>query len=118
MSLSTNELSWMRDSLEELMPDVCNILTLTRTSDSQGGWSESWGTATANVKCRLDQRYGREQTAGGEIQPFSYWQLTLPHGTTITTEQRVEISSNTFNVQSVDTGKSWSACVRATLGKV
>jgi hypothetical protein len=44
--------------------------------------------------------------------------LTLPHGTSISTEQRVVVGGGTFDVQSVDTGKSWSGCVRATLGKL
>jgi hypothetical protein len=127
--LTSAELARIRTDIERLMPDTCTILSLTAVSDAQGGFTETWGTATANVKCRLDaaqQGRGQEALEAGAITPFTYWMLTLPHGTSISTEQRVVVvtagsganSGGTFNVQAVDSGKSWSGCVRATLGKL
>lgn len=123
--LTSAELARMQDDLEAAtLPDTCNILSLTRTSDGEGGWSESWGTATASVKCRLDSLASRglisaaaEQVQAASLKPYNAWILTLPHDTTITEQNRVEVGSTTYNVISVDAGKSWEANVRAMLEK-
>lgn len=118
--LTSGDLTAMRDALEDLMPDAANILSATQTSDGQGGWSTTWGTVTAGVKCRLDRsgQQPSESVRSAALLPFSQWILTLPHDTTITEQNRVEVGSLTFNVVSVDAGKSWTASVRATLEKV
>lgn len=118
---STSELERIRSDLENsLLPDTCNILTVTRTSDGQGGFTEAWGTATAstNVACRLDGINATEVVAGAGLQAFHTYVLTLPHDTTITTADRVEVGDDTFNITSVDQTKSWSACVRAWLERL
>ena len=111
--LTASDLKWMHAEVDNLMPDTCNILSVTRTGDSQGGFTQSWGTASANVSCRIDSVTAAERVAVGAIQPFhSYW-LTVPQGTTITTENKVEIDSTKYAITSVDTPKSWGACIRA-----
>jgi head-tail adaptor len=107
------------------LPDVCNILSVTRTSDGQGGFTDTWGTATANVKCRLDLFTSRgvglvgiEMLKSASLKPFSTWILSVPNGTTLTAAHRVEVGSDTFNVIEVDAGRSWGANVRATLERV
>ena len=116
MSITSAELAQMRDDIELLLPDTCAILSVTRASDGQGGWTDTWGTATASVKCRLDaiNPKGRNQelVIGGAVKPFHTYVLSLPHGTSITTANRVEVSGQTFSVTGVDLGKSWSAVVR------
>lgn len=118
--LTNSDLAAMRAALEELMPDTGNILAGTVISDGQGGWSQTWGTATAGVACRLDpgRKENRESVAGAALLPFSWWQLTLPHGTTITEQSRFEVNGETFNVVHVDPAKSWAVSVRAVLTKV
>jgi head-tail adaptor len=114
-ALSAAELAAIRTDIETLLPDTCNILTRTLTPDGSGGQTETWGTATASVACRLDPARGREAEIGGQTEPFYGFILTLPHGTALTALQRVELNSETFAVVSVDTGKSWSASVRGYL---
>lgn len=116
--LSDGDLTYMRNSIDELLPDICNILTATYASDGQGGYTPTWGTASAGVKCRLDpgRKESNERLQGGAVLlPYSYWILTLEHGALLTTEQRVEIGSDTYEVRAVDAGKSWSGSIRATL---
>lgn len=117
--LSSAELASMRYDIEALMPDYCYILELTRTPDGQGGWSEAWGTASANIKCRIDainpSARNNEIVQGGALQPFHTYILSLPFGTAITTENRVEVNEQLYSVTAVDNGKSWSAVVRAVL---
>ena len=111
--LSDAELTQMRADLEAYtMPGTCNILSLSIAIDS-GYAVETWGTASTGVACRLDHRFGFEQVAGGAVQPFERWILTLPYNTTITEQNRVEIGSDTYSVKAVDPGKSWNVCVRA-----
>ena len=115
MTLTSAMLTQMRTDIETLMPDVCNILAGTITSDGQGGWTEAWGTASAGVSCRIDKRSGREGVSAGAVQTFGTWVLTLPHDTTITAANRVEHGSATYSVVHVDDDKSWIASVRAEL---
>jgi len=119
-TLTTNDLAWMRDALEELMPDTCAILTATNASDGQGGYTVTWGTASANVKCRVDpgKKEMYERLTGAKLEPFSWWQLTLPHDTTITAQSRVVVNGNTYNVVNHDDNKSWQATLRVALMKV
>lgn len=113
--LSASELEFMRSSINQLMPDTCNILSVTRSSDGMGGWSDAWGTATANVSCRVDYRSsGRENITGGALLPYQMTTVSMPYDVTVTTEHRLEIGSNVFSIQSVNTGQSWKAVTRCT----
>lgn len=118
--LSASELAFMRSSINQLMPDTCNILSVTRSSDGMGGWSDAWGTATSNVACRVDYRSsnigsgGREQITGGALLPYQMAAITLPYDTTVTPANRIEVDSNVFSIQSVNTGQSWKAVTRCT----
>lgn len=113
--LSNAELVSMRADIADLLPDTCSILSLTTTPDGQGGVTETWGTATASVSCRLDAYRGKEALAGGAIQPFNTYVLTVPYDTTITTANKIEHSSTTYNVTSVDADKSWPITMRVYL---
>ena len=114
--LGTAELAQIQADIEAAtLPDTCNILSLTRTSNSKGGWTEAWGTALGTIACRIDPTSGREQTAGAALQPFYSYVCTLPHATAITEKSRVEISDVVYTVVAVDANKSWSGSVRAYL---
>ena len=118
------ELRRLRKDIEEAtLPDVGNILSLTRASDGRGGWTETWGTVTANTVCRVElvQRnlgIGVEDVTNASIRPYSSWILTLPHGTAFTTANRFEYGGETYNVTEVNANSSWLANVRATLEKI
>ncbi|KKW11255.1 MAG: hypothetical protein UY48_C0022G0003 [Candidatus Gottesmanbacteria bacterium GW2011_GWB1_49_7] len=108
--LTAAEIASMRASLQDIaMPDLCNILNVTLTSDGQGGMTQTWGTANTDIPCRLDavQMRGREQVAGAAIQAFHGYALHVPYNITITSANRVEHGGYTYEVKSVDFGKSW-----------
>lgn len=117
--LNNSDLSYMRDTLEQIMPDTCVILTATNTSDGQGGYATTWGTATANLRCRIDpgRKEMYERVTGAVLQPFSWWQLTLPWDAVITTESRVVVNGDTYNVVNHDDNKSWQGTIRVALMK-
>jgi len=116
--LGSADLSWMRDTLEQLMPDTCVILTATNASDGQGGWTTTWGTVSS-VRCRIDpgRKEMYERVTGAKLAPYSWWQLTLPWDATVTTESRVVVNGDTYNVVNHDDNKSWQATVRVALMK-
>lgn len=122
---SAAELARMRADMENVtLPDTCNILSVTKVSDGQGGVTETWGTAIASVACRLDLFtsrgvgiIGSETVVGAALKPYSTWILSVPYGTALTSANRVEVDSNTYNVVEVDAGRSWGGNVRATLEK-
>lgn len=117
--LTTSELLGMRESINNLLPDTCNLLTVTSTADGQGGVTQTWGTASSSVACRLDVVSGREQIAGGALQPFIKTMLSLPHSTTITDAYRVEHGGITYAViapPNID--QSWIAVKRVELERV
>lgn len=118
MTLSDADLAYMRDSIGELLPAKCNILSLTQTSDSQGGYTHAWGTASTFIDCRLDYKRGDEQVFGDSQNPYHGFVITLPVGTTVTIASRVEIGSTQYNISAIDTGKSWNASIRCAVEAV
>jgi head-tail adaptor len=115
-TLSSDEITAMRATLEDTaLPDTCNILSVTQTSDGQGGFTEAWGTATAGIACRLDNTSSRELLSGDAVQHFTGWMLTLPHNTSIAAGNRVEIDNTSYNVVGFDDGKSWQLDLRVLL---
>ena len=112
--LPADELAQLRTDLETTLPDTCNILSLTRTSDSQGGWTEAWGTASSSISCRVDFIGGKEAINSGALKPFTIAIVTLPQSTTITAQNRIEHGSNTYTVQAVNLG-SWLGVKRASV---
>jgi head-tail adaptor len=113
--LTDVDLNDMRAAIAELLPATCHILSVTRTSDGQGGFTDTWGTATANVSCRLDYKRGDERVFGATNQPYNGFVLSLPYDKTITAANRVKIGTTQYNVTMVDNGKSWAAVRRAAL---
>lgn len=107
--LTDNDLSYMRDSIEMLFPDTCDILSVTRVVDASGGYTETWGTASANVPCRSDYINGVLQLAGGGLQPYRTLELSVPYDTTVTTDNRVKWNSGEYTIQNVNSN-SWIAC--------
>jgi SPP1 family predicted phage head-tail adaptor len=97
----------MRTAVETLFPDVCHLLTITRTTDGQGGSTDAWGTATKNVPCRVDQMIGSERQTDGSLRSFTSLELAIPWDTTITEAYRVEHGGNTYNVINANVDQSW-----------
>ena len=117
--LTDAEITQMRTDLEGLaLPNTCNILTVTRTPDGQGGFTEAWGTAYEDIACRVDYRQGMEPLAGQAVRPYSFWQFTFPRATVLTAADRVEVGTVTYSISAVDAGNSWDACLRAEGAKL
>lgn len=116
--MAASMLEQMREDVECMLPDICDILTATQTLDDEGEAITTWGTAYADVACRLDYKQGREVTSGGAVQPFARAMLTLPYDTVLATNNRVQIGSAIFAVKSVNATQSWNVSVRAEVEAV
>src|SRR5512139_1289604 len=101
------EITAMRDEVNGVaLPGTCAILSLTLTSDGQGGYTETWGTATTSVACRIDPVQSREILSGDAVQPFSRFVVTLPYDATVTQENRIQIDTTQYNILGIDAVRS------------
>jgi hypothetical protein len=116
--LSDADLTWMREALEQTMPDTCVILQPVHTSDGQGGQTTTWGTVTS-VRCRIDpgRKELKELVGGAVMAPYSWWQLTLPWDTSIEASYRVVVNGDIYNLLSATENKSWAGTQRVSLVK-
>jgi hypothetical protein len=108
----------MRSVLGDLLPDTCNILTASFASDGGGGWTETWGTTSSGVACRLDMQGGREAVNADALVPFTRFVLTCASSESLSTTNRVEHGGYTYNVISINLGASWKLVTRAILERV
>ena len=118
IGLTARELAQMQADINDLLESTnttCDILSVAYTSDGEGGMTEAWGTALANVACRIDYRSGSEKMTGGAIQSYSKAVLSLPYTTTISTKNRVQIDACIWSVLSVNDKQSWDVVRRAEL---
>jgi hypothetical protein len=117
-AIDTAMLAAMREAIEDLLPDTCDILSTSRSFDTMGGWTDTWGTATASVACRLDMKGGVEQLIGGGVRPYTRYMMSLPYNTTVTEANRIQHGGLSYAVISVNTSQSWQAVKRVELEKV
>jgi len=119
MTIDTAMLTAMREAIGELLPDTCNVLSVTRTPDGMGGNTETWGTASSSISCRVDldqgQTAGMERVTADSLRPYTTYILSIPYDTTVTEQSRIEHSGATYAITSVNTEQSWMAVKRCRM---
>ena len=121
IGLTARELAQMREDINDLLESTnttCDILSVAYTSDGEGGMTEAWGTALANVACRIDYRSGSEKITGGAIQSYSKAVLSIPYNTAINSTNRVKSGDYIWAVKSINDGQSWKAVKRVEMERV
>lgn len=108
--MDRKELDFMRDAIDDLLPDFLNILNVTATSDGNGGYTWSQGTAYPNVSCRAD--------IGGQTGVGDKFIFSLPYNQTITKNHAVEYADNVYDVLDVNNDISWPIVKRVTTQQV
>jgi hypothetical protein len=100
------------------MPDTATILSVTNSSDGQGGYTQVLGTVTASQACRIDPLRGDENLSGGAVQPFHRFVVTMAYDASLTVSNLVRIDGTTYAVKSIDSDKSWPVTLRAYVERV
>jgi len=114
--LTAAEIAAMQDTQEAALPDTCTIKSCTLSSDSAGGYTESWSDKATGVACRIApirSLSDAEAAVGGALQGKSVWQLTLPAGQDIQHTDRVVVGSATYEVVSLGSEGAWETATRA-----
>lgn len=117
--ISAADLAAMVAAQTTALPSTCTISRKSLVADTMGGYTETWATLTASVACRLSplsapteaimaERYGGRQT----------WQLTLPAGQDVTHDDRVVISSTTYEVVGLNSAGAWETARRVIVARV
>jgi head-tail adaptor len=109
--LSAAQLAVMRNAVAQVLPDTCSIQRYTSAPDGAGGQTETWSTVHTAVACRVTAYSGRKGGVEDQIrQRFDsvlWWRVTLPVGTDVTVKDRIGFGAHTFEVRSVETGRSF-----------
>lgn len=106
--IQKNDLVYLRDETRKAMPDLVDIQRKTLESDQQGGFTESWANAYQQVAARIAAKGGVESTTAGRQDIKSDFTLAVGYDQSILQTDRIIHSSGTYEVQSVDDGKSWA----------
>lgn len=115
MGLTSTELSVMRSSIALLLPDTCNICTITNTPDGEGGSTQTRGTSGTAIACRLDVTQSNEQVTGGAIQPYTSYMMSLPYDVTVNPSNIIEHNGVDYSVKPSNANQSWIAVKRVPL---
>lgn len=119
--ITDGELTQLRSDVLETLLTTCTILRASATVDGNYLPGESWGTAAAGVRCRLDPYTNRQDSAGlvgGREANRSYFQLTLPWDADVDDGDRIAIDSATYELVLLHATHSGRVVKRATLAKV
>lgn len=100
-TLTTTELTSMRDAVEGLLPDTCDIIERSVTTDETGGWGETDGTTHEDIPCRVTPvdprgRVGKEIATRLLDEPL--WKITVPWDQALSVQDRVIHSGKTYEV--------------------
>ena len=106
--LQANDLAYMRGETRKSMPDLVDIQRKTVESDKQGGFTESWANAYQDVPARIASKGGSESGSAGRQDLQLDYTLAVGYDQSILQTDRIVHTSGTYEVQSVDDGKSWA----------
>ena len=112
------DLDYMRAETVRALPDTVDIQKESKELDGQGGFVISWAEVYQNIPARLTSRGGNESTETGRREPQLDFTLTVAYDQPIASSDRVVHSSGTYEVQSVDTGKSWTLSKRCQMRQI
>lgn len=119
--LSASELTAMRNTLAESLPDSGTISRLSLTSDGMGGGTPTWanvGTASCRV-APWGQKSPDEAIIAERVGAVAYWSITFGQGTDVTAKDRIATGDHTYEVIGARAPHSWELsrrcmCVEVT----
>jgi hypothetical protein len=118
MTLSDDELDALRDVQAEYLPESCDILEVTRVSDGAGGFVETWEPIALGVPCRKNIERGLEVVMFGVWRSYERSVITLPWGTEIGKDNRIEYAGEVYAITAENEPSSWRTACRVIVEKV
>ena len=118
--LSTNELAWMREAIDDLLPDTCEIMDKTETN-TNGVLTVSYAGNDTEYDCRLDAKkhiVPKNTEGTGAVKFYFTYILTLPYNAIVTEANHILHDSIEYAIISIDEDKSWAISRRLTLERV
>ena len=106
------DLTYIRTEVRKALPDKVSIQRRTWTGDGQGGFAEGWSNVYQDIAARFTSTGGSESVAENRREAQMDFTLTLGYDQSIEATDRVVHTSGTYEVQTVDTGKSWATSKR------
>jgi len=76
------------------------LQSMSPSTDSGGGQSVSWGTATT-VWAKVENLSGTENSFGDQIEDRSNYRFTIRYYSALTPKYRISYNSKTFNIQHI-----------------
>ena len=122
--LTADDLTGMRATANESLPDAAVIFSLTQDQDDddKSGFTEEWVPSDEDdppvVACRLAPLVGgvgganTETVLAARIGGAVAWMVTLPVGTAVTETDRIVIGDRGFEVALVLGDRSWEVLRR------
>jgi hypothetical protein len=118
--LSTAELASMKAEGLRAMPDTATILRPT-VVNGPGGAAPTFPSTGPTTVCRLSASVlsgGSEQLGAGTLVSTMAYTLTVPPGTDIQRQDRIEVGVDTFEVLAIKGAASWNMSDSATMMKI
>ena len=116
--LQTSDLTYARVESQKAMPDNVTIQRKTLVSDQQGGFTESWSNVYQNIPGRVSVADGSESIAAGRQDVQISATLTVAYDQSIEQSDRVLHGGEAYEVQSVDSGKTWALARRCQMRRL
>lgn len=106
--LSAGDVASMRATCQEAMPDTAIIYRRSWASDGGGGGSATF-TAAGTVACRLAPTTspGDEEPIADRLAEASHWTIAVPALTDVRQDDRITVSTVTYEVMAVNSPRSW-----------
>lgn len=111
--LTASDLTHMRATQEDALPETCSIQVRALIGDGQGGQRERWSEGVS-VSCRLSPM-SKEEAAkyADKLGASAGWVVTLPRDTSVGVYDRITISGVEYRVVGTNENESWETARRA-----
>ena len=116
--LSATELAALQATANGALDKTIQVQSVTRISDSAGGFTETWATV-ATVQGNLAQPTGGMMANYDfVIGPLATWLVRVPVGTAVTRDNQVIVAGLTLRVQVILQPQSYQTAMRFLASEV
>ena len=111
----------LRTMLEKALPETCDIQRVTRTSDGQGGYTETWVTAAGSTDVpyrRSPMGAPTEQRLADRLAGKAGWILTFAYDADVLAADRVVDGTSQYEVIGLLSGGAYATDKRVAAVEV